>query len=139
MAKAKSAGILLYRKNRSNEYEVLIVHPSGDKNAAWSIPKGRLDKDETPKQAAIREVFEETGIVVSGELDSLGSVIYKSKKKVYCFCTKAPTTKPVCANWEIDQAKFVSLDEAESMLHVAQSEFIKRFKIHLKKCVDSDI
>ena len=30
--------------------------------AAWQMPQGGIDKDETPKQAALRELFEETGI-----------------------------------------------------------------------------
>ena len=39
--------------------EVLVVHrPRYDD---WSLPKGKLDKGETGKQAALREVLEETG------------------------------------------------------------------------------
>src|SRR5205823_524718 len=39
--------------------DVLIVHrPKYDD---WTFPKGKLDRDETEEQAALREVEEETG------------------------------------------------------------------------------
>lgn len=39
---------------------VLVVHrPSYDD---WSLPKGHLDADEGPEEAAVREVEEETGV-----------------------------------------------------------------------------
>ncbi|MDQ3484044.1 MAG: NUDIX domain-containing protein [Actinomycetota bacterium] len=33
-------------------------------NGLWSVPGGALDPDEQPAQACIREVYEETGLVV---------------------------------------------------------------------------
>jgi len=30
----------------------------------WSIPSGQIEGDETPKQAAVREFYEETGIKI---------------------------------------------------------------------------
>jgi 8-oxo-dGTP pyrophosphatase MutT (NUDIX family) len=42
----------------------------------WCIPKGHLENDETPEQAALREVFEETGL--KAEItESLGEVNYQ--------------------------------------------------------------
>ncbi len=38
---------------------VLLIR---DRNGFWVFPKGHLDPGETPEQAAIREVWEETGI-----------------------------------------------------------------------------
>jgi 8-oxo-dGTP pyrophosphatase MutT (NUDIX family) len=32
------------------------------RNAFWDIPKGKLDKGETPEQGAVREIEEETGL-----------------------------------------------------------------------------
>ncbi len=45
---------------------------SGDKllfifrNGKWDLPKGKLDKNETAEEAALREVREETGIIPGG-------------------------------------------------------------------------
>jgi diadenosine hexaphosphate hydrolase (ATP-forming) len=39
--------------------EVLLIR---DGNGYWVLPKGHLDPGETPQQAALREVEEETGV-----------------------------------------------------------------------------
>ena len=67
-----SAGILLYRLTEGG-LTVLLVHPGGpfwanrDRNA-WTIPKGSIEKGETPEAAALREFEEETGSAAGGEL-----------------------------------------------------------------------
>jgi 8-oxo-dGTP pyrophosphatase MutT (NUDIX family) len=42
----------------------------------WCIPKGHLEKNETAEQAALREVFEETGLEAK-VIASLGEVNYQ--------------------------------------------------------------
>jgi 8-oxo-dGTP pyrophosphatase MutT (NUDIX family) len=42
----------------------------------WCIPKGHLEANETNEQAALREVFEETGLKAE-ILDYLGEVSYQ--------------------------------------------------------------
>lgn len=127
MARQESSGTLLFRYVEGS-LEVLIVHPAGDKNASWSIPKGKLDEGETLEAAARRETWEETGVIPE-KLDPLGFVVYKSKskKKVHCFYGKAPTDAvPKCAVWEIDKAEFVSPQQARKLLHSEQKEFIDK-------------
>ena len=38
----------------------------------WSIPCGMIELNETPKQAALREFFEETGYKINRELNFVG-------------------------------------------------------------------
>lgn len=53
----RSAGGVVLR-----EQDVPLVRVSDIKGRpVWSFPKGRLDAGETPAQAALREVLEETG------------------------------------------------------------------------------
>lgn len=88
MAK-QSAGILLYRTDKKGT-EFFLVHPGGpfwskkDLNS-WSIPKGELDQDEDPFEAAKREFEEETGARINGKFISLTPVKQKSGKIVHCF------------------------------------------------------
>lgn len=129
-----TAGVFLYNILSDGSYQVLLVHPSGknNTNSFWSIPKGEVDKGETLEAAARRECQEETG-VIPNELSDLGFIKYKSgKKQVYCFVGPAPQMEPSIASWEIDQACYIDIDKARSLLHADQCEFIDRFKASLK-------
>ncbi len=42
-------------------------HPQKHQGGFWGIPGGKLDPGESPTQAVIREVFEETGIIIPQE------------------------------------------------------------------------
>ncbi len=127
----QSAGTLLYRQGPDG-LEVLLVHASGNYNrkAPWSIPKGEIDQaDEAPEKTARRETEEETG-VVPGELTPLGDMVYKkSRKRILCFTGPAPDdAQPHPACWEVDQARFVSLEEARRLLHPDQCVFLDRLE-----------
>jgi 8-oxo-dGTP pyrophosphatase MutT (NUDIX family) len=53
---------------------VAAIRPQG-RDRVWALPKGRIDEGETPAEAAVREVREETG--VEGRLvEKLGDVRY---------------------------------------------------------------
>jgi len=135
MPRKQSAGALLYRQGPDG-LEVLIVHPSGPYNrrAPWSIPKGVPNKGETDmEQTARRETLEEVGIT-PGELVHLGYIEYKkSYKDVHCFAGPAPADAvPRLTSWEIDQARFVSIDEARRLLHPDQVPFLDRLLAHLE-------
>ena len=130
----QSAGTLLYREGPDG-LEVLIVHPSGNynRNKPWSIPKGEPDAGEELEATARRETLEETG-VTAGELTPLGTVQYtKSKKTIHAFAGPAPAdAEPRCASWEIDQARFVAIDEARTLMHPEQAPFLDRLQAQLK-------
>ncbi|HEV3120231.1 MAG TPA: NUDIX domain-containing protein [Gemmataceae bacterium] len=130
----QSAGTLLYR-GPADKLEVLLVHPSGNYNrrAPWSIPKGEPGDETDLEETARRETLEETGIS-AGALVPLGDIIYqKSRKRVHCFAGPAPEdAQPRCASWEVDQARFVSLDEARKLIHPDQCPFLDRLLEHLK-------
>ena len=52
-----SAGFILFRLVDGRRLYLLL-----DYGKHWDYPKGHVEKDETPWQAAVRELFEETGI-----------------------------------------------------------------------------
>jgi predicted NUDIX family NTP pyrophosphohydrolase len=130
----QSAGTLLYREGPQG-LEVLLVHPSGayNRRAPWSIPKGEPAPAEDLETTARRETQEETGIGVTGDLFALGDMVYrKSRKQVHCFAGPAPAgAEPRLASWEIDQARFVSLEEARRLIHPDQAVFLDRLVEHL--------
>lgn len=55
----------------------LATHKS--ESGKWGVPAGKLEKNETAQNAAIRELFEETGISLrqSSQIQSLGSLFIR--------------------------------------------------------------
>jgi len=81
-----SGGIV---KNNYNDFLFIF------KNGKWDLPKGKIDSDENPEKAAIREVNEETSLL---ELEMMHFVtntnhLYKQEsvilKKTFWFLMKA--------------------------------------------------
>lgn len=67
-----SAGGLVFDEH--NRVAVIARH-SRSGHLEWCLPKGHIEKGETPQQTAVREVHEETGIL--GEVvDSIATIDY---------------------------------------------------------------
>lgn len=146
----KSAGILLYRFH-NNLPEVLLVHPGGPFWAkkdlgAWSIPKGEIEADENPLDAAKREVKEETGITVQGDFIELTPVKQKSGKVIYVWAVQGnfnleeiqsntfeiewpPKSGKKKAFPEIDKAAWFTMDVAKKKIIEGQVPLIKELEI----------
>ena len=65
-----SAGCVVYRRS-GNVAEVAMIQPRD--RQAWSLPKGLIERGETPEMAAQREVREETGLLgdIVGRIDTI--------------------------------------------------------------------
>ncbi|MDB5083860.1 MAG: hydrolase [Bacilli bacterium] len=71
-----TAGGVVYRKT-NNQVEILFIF---DRFDHISLPKGHLEGNETPKEAALREIEEETGIRGTIMGDCLGVVRFPFKR-----------------------------------------------------------
>jgi 8-oxo-dGTP pyrophosphatase MutT (NUDIX family) len=67
------AGGVVFRM-RGGEAQFLLVEATDDPNQ-WVLPKGHIEERENPRETAVREVHEETGVWASIRAD-LGSVSY---------------------------------------------------------------
>jgi 8-oxo-dGTP diphosphatase len=114
-AQVEAAGGVVWRRERG-ELQVLVVHrPRYDD---WSFPKGKLDPGETHRDAAWREVWEETGLEC--ELgDELAEVTYADRfgrpKRVRYWGMQV-TDGAFEPNDEVDQVRWASVDEAADLL-----------------------
>lgn len=71
--------------NKETE-QVLMVH-NKDVNS-WSMPGGAVEEDETLEQAAIREVQEETGLMVEiGDVVAVNECFFKGSNEHAIFIT----------------------------------------------------
>jgi len=148
-----SAGLLMY-SDHQGEIRVFLAHPGGPfwkkkDNGAWSIPKGEVNDSENTFEAAKREFFEETGIIVpETEFLDLGNVRYKNGKTVHVFGFKGMGNERfVKSNFlelkmksgqilrfpEIDRAEYFTLNQARLKLHPVYLEVIERLKNALLK------
>ncbi|MDF7640078.1 NUDIX hydrolase [Bifidobacterium sp. ESL0784] len=72
VAREYSAGGLIFD---SHNRVALIARHSRSGHLEWCLPKGHIEKGETPEETAVREVHEETGIL--GEVvDSIATIDY---------------------------------------------------------------
>ena len=82
--KIVSCGILLL----DPEGRVLLAHATGTNH--WDIPKGQGEPGETEAQSALREMREETGLVIEeARLKDLGRYAYRRDKDLHLFAARA--------------------------------------------------
>ncbi len=128
-----SAGGIILNKGKI----VLIMQP----NSTWSFPKGKIEQGESPLQAAIREIKEETGLKEIQLIKELG--VYKRPKMnklgkntsstkqitLFLFTTSETNLHPEKNQAEV--ARWFTPYEVEKVLsHPLDREF---FKSNLKK------
>ncbi len=143
----QSAGLVIYRRQQG-QLQVLLVHPGGPlwqhkDEHAWSIPKGEIDADESPIDAARRELHEETGIVAHTDLASLGTVKQAGGKLVHVWAVEqdadlaAIVSNEFEMEWplksgklarfpEVDRAGWFSLSVAREKIFTSQEPFLDR-------------
>ena len=88
----------------------------------WSLPKGHIEEGETPEEAAIREVAEETGInsEISRELGVIDFWFMAGGKRIhktvhhYLFKEIGGVLKP--QESEVDEARWFPLEEITTLL-----------------------
>lgn len=97
--------------------KVLVVHrPAYDD---WSLPKGKLDRDETWEDAATREIHEETGVTarLGVELTPTRYTDRKGRPKLVRWwrmhVVEVEDREP---DDEVDELRWVSPDQAHSLL-----------------------
>ena len=118
-----SAGGLVIR-NEDGRIEIALI--SVGNPPRWQLPKGLVDRGETPETAALREVREEAGV----EADLIGPVDkveywYQAKsgaqrvrihKFVHFFLMKYRAGDVAHHDHEVHEARWVPATDAEQML-----------------------
>lgn len=111
-----AGGVVVRRKK--GQRQVLLVHRPAHQD--WSLPKGKLDAGETPKQAALREVAEETGLVCVPH-KKLTPISYSvgSRSKRVRYWLMEPKKGKFRPNREVDEVRWLRPAKARKKLTYA--------------------
>jgi 8-oxo-dGTP diphosphatase len=96
--------------------EVAVVHrPRYDD---WSLPKGKLDDGEGWREAALREVAEETGLRCEAVVELAPSAYLdrKGRRKRVRWWLMRPVEGSFEPTDEVDELRWVSLERAAALL-----------------------
>lgn len=116
-----SSGGVIYRKS-DDVVEVALILVKGGR--IWALPKGIIDKGETPEMTAVREVREESGL--NGRIiEKLGEVSYwysiqeenlKCRKTVHFFLMEYVSGNTSQHDSEVETAEWVPIDIARQRI-----------------------
>jgi 8-oxo-(d)GTP phosphatase len=106
----RAAGAVLHRHGL-----VAVVHrPRYDD---WTLPKGKLHAGEDDRQAAVREVEEETGHAgtIEHDLGTIGYVVTAGPKRVRYYLMAADAGGRPLAD-DVDEVRWVEIDDAVAIV-----------------------
>jgi 8-oxo-dGTP pyrophosphatase MutT (NUDIX family) len=68
-----------------DDAQLAVIRPQGRPPGHWALPKGAIDPGESGVDAAVREVFEETGLVAEPvrQLDPVKYVYQRDGERIF--------------------------------------------------------
>jgi 8-oxo-dGTP pyrophosphatase MutT (NUDIX family) len=111
-----AAGGVLLRPDDDGEVRVAVIHRP--KYMDWSLPKGKLEEGEGWKEAALREVEEETGYrcEARAELPRVSYLDRKRRRKLVRYWLMEPLEGEFAPHGEVDELRWVTREEADRLL-----------------------
>jgi 8-oxo-dGTP pyrophosphatase MutT (NUDIX family) len=116
--------------------KVVVIVPvkrASDGRRVLGLPKGHPDGDETPEQAARREVAEEAGVTVE-LIDELGEVRYNYErrgrtvaKRVRFYLFRYVSGDVADHDHEIEDARWMQIEQASrDLTYAGEREMVRR-------------
>ncbi|MGW0824854.1 NUDIX hydrolase [Streptomyces sp. NPDC002845] len=113
----RAAGCALWRRSPSGPgIELALVHRP--KWGDWSLPKGKLKRDEEARDGAVREVFEETGMtcVLGRELPTVHYLDAQHRPKQVRYWAAEATGGTFTPNHEVSRLLWLPPETARRLL-----------------------
>jgi 8-oxo-dGTP diphosphatase len=111
----RAAGGVVVRRVDS-QIEVACIYREARQD--WTFPKGKLDADESFEAAALREVWEETGLTCE-IVRFIGTTNYthrKGRPKIVAYYLMTPVRGKFVKNDEVDELRWLALGDVASRL-----------------------
>lgn len=131
-----SSGGVIFRR-RGDDIEVALI--SVRTSRAWCLPKGLIDKPETPAEAALREVREEAGL--NGKIIAdLGHISYwyvinndrvKVHKTVHFFLMEYLSGSTDDHDHEVEEARWYLIGDALNTVTYKNEKDILKKAMHM--------
>ncbi len=95
----------------------------------WELPGGKIEKNESPEQAIVRECYEELGVIVEAK-DIFDNSTYNYDNSEISFTfINAKITKGIPKNIEHEEIKWVDINELDNYEFCpADIEILERIK-----------
>ena len=123
-----AAGALVWRKSKEKKIEIAVIHRP--KYNDWTIPKGKVELNESSIACAYREVIEETSLETEFAM-YLGEVKYQSldgPKQVSFWSAQVVKENTFTPNSEVDAIKWVEAAKAAKFLSLeSDKEILSKF------------
>ena len=123
-----AAGALVWRKSKEKKIEIAVIHRP--KYNDWTIPKGKVELNESSIACAYREVIEETSLETEFGM-YLGEVKYQSldgPKQVSFWSAQVVKENTLTPNSEVDEIKWVEAAKAAKFLSLeSDKEILSKF------------
>ncbi len=111
----KCACLLAFDETKN---KILLVRARN--NTKWFLPGGKIEPDETPERALIREIKEELNINLHIESIKYQTTIigdaYGCEDKVTLICFSADLEHRITPSSEISEARYISWKEEKHLL-----------------------
>ena len=109
------------------EGRIAIVHRPHRRD--WSLPKGHLERGESHEDAALREVWEETGFRcrITGDGGETAYTDQKGRAKRVRYFTMSIVDGTFAPNDEVDRLRWVGPDEVETLTYVDDRALVRRW------------
>ena len=134
----RSSGFVLYALEHGERHYLLLRHQNG---GHWGFPKGRIEDGEGEAEAALREVWEETGIEPIEQIPGFHEVnryhfLRDGRpllKEVVYFLGRVLPIDPVLSNEHLDgkwlpyaaASETITYEDARSILETAERHLRK--------------
>lgn len=142
-----SAGGVVARQTAGGGFEIAVILTLAERR--WQLPKGLIDEGETPEQAALREVREESGVDAElvAPIETIDYWYFADRsgrrvryhKSVHFYLMRFVGGQVEDHDNEVEESRWVDIDDAVGMLAFkSEKEVVAKAREMLNACQARD-